>query len=455
MNILQKLFTRKAALPAKQDSALPFQFFWTGAGFTMIPANTMQYIRDGYEGNSAVYSVVNALMQKFASVPFYAYKIKSKQGLKQYKAMTKDGYNNAAFRVKSNALEDVPDNDPVAMLLAKPNGMQTDNEFRQMLLCFLKITGGVPIFANMGQTKTKLQSLNVLPSQWVTITPDPTLMDIEKVWFNPYGGLMNEIPSEQVYFIRYVNPDYQVTGSHLYGLSPLKAGLVDMQAGNEATTQMAKMYQNGGARGVLVPKQILTETQVSGLRNSIDTWITGSDNRGKIGGVSAPLDFHNIGLDAVDMALINGKQKTDERICNLYNYPPELLSGDKKFNNYNEAVKYVVTNSLYSDFVAYRDFWNCWVLPMMKAEGYFVDFDISVLPEMQEDFAKMTDQAVKLVSNGLINRNEGRLMLKFDESTAPGMNDFYIGSVPLAEMDLPENVNDEEGDYTTIDDEKV
>ena len=436
-NIFQKLFNRKQT----SDGIFPFQFLWTGAGFTMVPATTNTYIEDGYMGNSAVFSVVNLIIQKFAQVPFYVYKVKGQKQLQQYKAVSQRGYSEQAIIRKAGAMDEVSENDPVARLLAKPNRYQTDAEFRMMALLFLKVTGGVPIYANMGITGMKLQSLNVLPPQWVTLVPDPSLMDIGKVYFSPLGAMNNELPRQQVYMWKYTNPKFDTNGTHLYGLSPLKAGLLDMQAGTEAAKAMSKMYQNGGARGVFTPKQPLSQQQISDFREALDSWINGSDMRNKAGALSAPVDFYPVGLDAVDMALLSGKQITDERICSIYNVDPAILKGEKKYDNSNQAVKYIVTNTIYSDLVAYREIWNKWVLPLMGySEGqYFVDFDISVLPEMQEDMEKIVQQADKM---WWITPNEKRALSKYDTMPDPAMDSVFLpsGFTHISEAFIPDNV---------------
>jgi len=441
MVILDRILGRKAI---KEAAPVNFGMMWTGGGFTMIPYSTTAYIKDGYNGNSAVYTVVTALMQKFAQIPFYVYRVKKDTSLKQYKAISSLAFNERAIMLKAAAMDEMPDNHPLSQLMAKPNSYQSDAEFRQMAMCFLKLTGLSGIYANKGVTGTNVQSLHILPSQWISLKPEANLMDFEKVYFSPMGAFYNELPKDQVYLWKYANPDFQTDGSHLYGLSPLKAGLMDVKASNEASKQMAKMYENGGARGILTPKEIITKEQVSMFRDTITTWLTGSDNRGKIGGISAPVDFHNIGLDAVDMGLINGKNISDERIALIFGYPPELLKSDNKYDNAINALRKLVTNGIYSDLVSYRHIWNNWLLPMMgyNTGEYYVDFDITILPEMQEDMAKVVEQADKM---WWISPNEKREMSKYDAIADPAMDKVYIPSNLVPIDDFGESLNS--GDY--------
>jgi HK97 family phage portal protein len=425
-------FNKKKALT---DTRLPMQIMWTGNGFSMVPYAVNSYIKEGYTMNSAVYSIVTALADKFSTVPFYVYKVKSRSKTQKYIDATKSGFNPSALAFKSAAMDEVAENDPLAMLLAKPNSYQTDADFRKMWLTFLKLTGLTSVYSNTGLTGSKPLSLHVLPTQWVTLVADGTLMDAAKVSFSPFGGGVNELDRAKVYLAKYVNPDVQTDGSHLYGLSPLKAALLDMQGSSDATKAMAKMYQNGGAKGAFTPKENLGPEQISAFRKVVQDWINGYENKGTAGAFSAPVDWLDIGHTSVDMQLLEGKRLTEERIATVYKYPPALLKGDNKFDNDINAVKYLITNSLYPDLVMFRDMYNTWITQMYPGAGYFVDFDISILPEMQADMEKVTEQALKLVGAGIINRNEARQLVKYDEVALPEMQMFTVqGSVmPLAD----------------------
>ena len=65
-----------------------------------------------------------------------------------------------------------------------------------------------------------------------------------------YNGTVR-IDANDVCHIKDFNPYYDGTGSHLYGMSPLKAGLRAMDTNNEAVTIGVKYLQNQTARGGL------------------------------------------------------------------------------------------------------------------------------------------------------------------------------------------------------------
>jgi HK97 family phage portal protein len=446
---------KKAPEPRAQ---FPFELVWYGGVLTMIPGNITAFIRDGFNGNSTVHHIAKVQSDKFAQIPFRLYKQKG-NSTQKYLNQTKY-YNPSAMIRKAAAMDEVPENDPVYKLLQQPNDYQSESDFRKLWLIWLKLTGFSPIYTNMGASKTKVLSMSNLAPQWVTITPNASLTGPEKIYYSPFGATQQtEIPVEDCYMAKYQNPDYTSDGRHLYGLSPLKAALLDLKGSQEAKKAIAKMFENGGAKGVFMPKEVpLNQQQADSMRGTIEAFLNGNSNKGKDGAVSFPMDYTSLGLDAVDMKLIEGGALTDQRIALAYNHPPALLQADNKYDNQIEAIKYLVTNTIYPDLVMYREFLNNWLLPYkLNRPDLVADFDITELPEMQEDMKKLTDSAVTLVREGLLNRNEGRAILKYDERPEPEMNMFFIPTsyMPIQDAEIGSDNLDITCDYQDTDNDTV
>lgn len=422
----------------------PFELVWYGGGMTMIPANITAFIRDGFCGNSTVHHIVKVQSDKFSQIPFRLYK--KKGNVKKYLHATKH-YNPAALMRKAAAMDELDESDPLYKLLNQPNDFQSESDFWKLWLIWLKLTGFSPIYTNTGASKSKVLSMSNLAPQWITIEPNAALTGPKALWYSPFGAVQQtQLPLEDVYIAKYQNPDYTSDGRHLYGLSPLKAALLDLKGSTEAKKAIAKMYENGGAKGVLMPKEVpLNQQQADLMRATIDQFINGNSNKGKEGAVSFPIDHIALGLDAVDMKLIEGGALTDQRIALAYNHPPALLQADNKYDNQIEAIKYLVTNTIYPDLVMKREFFNNWLLPYkFNRPDLVADFDITELPEMQEDIKKLTESAITLVKEGVLNRNEARNMLKYDDADVPEMNMFFIptsympiGDAALGGVDVP------------------
>ena len=54
------------------------------------------------------------------------------------------------------------------------------------------------------------------------------------------GNQYIEFPAENIIHVKYANPFFDFSGSHLYGLSPIKALLRNIESSNEALNQNVK-----------------------------------------------------------------------------------------------------------------------------------------------------------------------------------------------------------------------
>ena len=113
------------------------------------------------------------------------------------------------------------------------------------------------------------------------------------------------IEADDVCHIKDFNPYYDGTGSHLYGMSPLKAGLRSLDANNEALTTGVRYLQNQTARGVLSSEEgDLNEVQAKQLKEKFRQQYQGSNNAGDVIITPKKLSWVNFGLNASDLSLI-------------------------------------------------------------------------------------------------------------------------------------------------------
>jgi HK97 family phage portal protein len=430
MNIFGFEISKKKA--PEPQAQFPFELVWYGGGMTMIPANITAFIRDGFNGNSTVHHIVKTQSDKFSQIPFRIYK--KKGAVQKYLKATKQ-YNPAAMLRKSAAMDELDESDPIYNLLNQPNDFQSETDFWKLWLIWLKLTGFSPIYTNTGASGAKVLAISNLAPQWITITPNSSLTGAKELWYSPFGAVQaTKLPLQDCYISRYQNPDYTSDGQHLYGLSPLKAALLDLKGSTEAKKAIAKMFENGGAKGVFMPKEVpMNQPQQDSFRQTISEFINGNSNKGANGAISFPVDYQSLGLDAVDMKLIEGGALTDQRIALAYNHPPALLQADNKYDNQLEAIKYLVTNTIYPDLIMKREFFNNWLLPIkFNRPDLVADFDITELPEMQEDMSKLV-QSVK--DAWWITPNEKRSVMKYDDMDMDEMNQIYIptGLMPIGD----------------------
>jgi HK97 family phage portal protein len=377
-------------------------------GVILQTYNNEAYVEDGYMGNSDVYSIVTFLARKAGSIPWYVYKMKpgtkAKSSLQRYKQLSKGinqpGAFERAMMERKNAYEEnmVMDSD-LAKLLENPNPMQAQDQFFQNLFGFRILSGEGNIYGNDGGVpESKFVELNVLPTQFLDIYPDPKDLYGILAYKLMVGQGIN-LPKDQVCHWKSWNPDFNdVTRSHLRGVSPLRSAWKLLRMSNNAADASAMMTKNGGAKGALVPEVVnnnvpqMTPEQATMIQRAVNERINGTDNKGSIGVFQYPYNYLNFGLSSVDMELVKTMQLSLHQWCRVFGMPIVLFDTDtSSYNNYANAMRYLVTNTISPLCCELRDELNKWLVPRFK-EDVYIDFDISALPELQKDMEMLVKQ---------------------------------------------------------------
>lgn len=413
------------------------------------------YINKGYRYNSTIYSIVNLINKAASTIPFQVYEVQNDNDLKRYKAMTSGELNTSVLsksqRLKKSSLVEL-DGTEIHALLERPNPAQSFSSFLQEIISFGKLTGNRYIYGITPETGIgagKFKELYVLPSQVIEINSGG-LMQPVKDYSLEYNG-SHKIPAEQILHIKDFNPYYDGTGSHLYGMSPLKAGLRSMSANNEALTTGVKYLQNQTARGVLMSDEgDLTETQAKALKNKFKNQYQGSENAGDVIITPKKLSWVNFGLNASDLSLLEQYDSSIKDLCNIYNVPVQLLNNTSAstYNNQKEAKKALYQNAVIPELIKVRDELNRWLSPQF-GEKLFIDFDFTVIPELQEEMDKVVGQ---MSQAWWLTPNEKREATGFGLDTDnPEMDKYYVPAnlIPVTgeALEVPEDLKEVNIDY--------
>lgn len=408
------------------------------------PEKDDTYINKGYRFNSTIYSIVNLINKAASTIPFQVYEVQKENDLKRYKALTSGELNTSvlgkAERLRKRALVEL-EHTELHELLNRPNPAQSFYSFLQEIIAFGKLTGNRYVYGitpDTGLAAAKFKELYVLPSQVVEINSGG-LMQPVKEYTLEYNG-SHRIPAEMVLHIKDFNPYYDGTGSHLYGMSPLKAGLRSMDANNEALTTGVKYLQNQTARGVLMSEEgDLNETQARALKQKFKQQYQGSQNAGDVIITPKKLSWVNFGLNASDLSLLEQYDATIKDLCNIYSVPVQLLNNTSAstYNNQKEAKKALYQNAVIPELIKIRDEFNRWLTPQF-GENLYIDFDFTVVPELQEETEKVVQQ---MSQAWWLTPNEKRAATGYglDEEN-PELDKYFIPAnlIPLADSDLPE-----------------
>lgn len=403
---------------------------YIGSNLISSTENDDTYINKGYRFNSTIYSIVNLISKTASTIPFQIYEVKSDNELKRYKSLTSGFYDSSTLInsniVQKKALVEIDDTE-LHELLDRPNPAQSYNSWIQEIIAFGALTGNRYIYGiapDTGQNVGKFQELYVLPSQVVEIHSGG-LMKPVKEYTLTYNGTYR-IDADLVCHIKNFNPYYDGSGSHLYGMSPLKAGLRSMDANNEALTTGVKYLQNQTARGMLISDEgDITEAQAKQLKDKFRSTYQGSNNAGDMIITPKKLSWVNFGLNASDLSLIEQYNASIKDLCNIYNVPVQLLNNtdSSTYNNMKEAKKALYQNAIIPELIKIREELNRWLTPKF-GDRLYIDFDFSAIPELQEETEKVVNQ---MAQSWWVTPNEKRAAMGYgiDELNTK-MNEYYI-----------------------------
>jgi phage portal protein BeeE len=131
-------------------------------------------------------------------------------------------------------------------------------------------------------------------------------------------------------------------------------------------------------------------------------------------------------------------------ICNIFHVPSELFNdaNNKTYSNTKEAGSAVYTNAVLPQLNQFRDAFNNFIYKRYGGK-IFVDYDASMISELQEDLQKIT---TALSGAYWITPNEKRDLMNFpSEEDNPLMDEYWVppNLRPLSFISL-DDVNDEE-----------
>jgi len=432
-------------------------FRFVGSNYTEYDTQNPTYINHGYNENSVVYSVVNQMATKVTSIPYYIKKVENKRQTKAYLRELKrfDG-NTPQQKLNLNSLIKKAftgqKEDTLNMPLDRPNPLQTWAEFFALGKTYLRTIGNVYIYTpapmNGAQAGEPI-ALYLLPAHLIQITLKQDAKNL--ILENPIKSYIlikdtyyQEFEAENVVHIKLPNPNFDQNGEQLYGFSPLRAVLRNINTSNEATKQNLKLMQNSGVYGfVHGDSAALTEPQAKELKNRLKEMDENSGRLSRLAGVSQKIGFTRLSLTTEELRPFDYLAYDQKQIVNALQWSDKLLNNDEgaKYDNMKEAKKEILANNIMPDLMLFEEAFNTYILPRFKGyENTCIYWDVTVLPEMQLDMKALTSWLTVALKDGVINRLEYREALNYDiPKNAKDLEVFTVGSsvIPLEDALLP------------------
>ena len=404
--------------------------------------NDDDFIRRGYAYNPTIYSLINLISKAAITVPYTIYQKVDEQNIKEYKALTSNSLNEESLLkaklMRKHIFKEV-EHSALSKLLQRPNPTQSWSVFLEELIGFGKLTGNryvYSIYPDSGENKDIAYQLYNLPAHLIEIKSDGIFKPVSKYTMN-YNDSKYDLDADEVLHIADWNPDYDGSGSHLYGQSPIKAGMRVMTTNNEAVETSLKYLHNQSARGMLTPDDDnLTPTQAQQLKSAFRRNFQGTKSANDIMITGKKFSWVNFGLSAADLQLLESYKASKQDLANLFGVPVLLLTGEHAtYDNYRTSRQVLFTNCVIPELNKLRDSLNAFLVPQF-GEDLYLDFDYSVIPELMPEQAKLVDQLSK---SYWLTTNEKREAVGYgvDEDN-PVMNDYLVpsGMIPISDLDL-------------------
>ena len=134
----------------------------------------------------------------------------------------------------------------------------------------------------------------------------------------------------------------------------------------------------------------------------------------KIAGVSAEVGFTRLSLTSAELMPFDYLKFDRQQIADVLNWVVDDENRGDFGGTINEIKKSRLVDNIQPDLILLQDAFNKYFLPLFKGyENTELVYDISDLPEMQQDTKGVVDWVKILVDTAIIDRSEAREVLTF------------------------------------------
>jgi phage portal protein BeeE len=405
------------------------------------------------------------IMDKCRVAPWGVYEIKDASAYKQLKAIQKkEKWNGNDYRkavqLQSKALEPAKNPGKWGELIQSPNDRQSWNDLIAYGVGYDCLLGNSYTWANLltaGANRGTPQELWLMPAQHMNIWSTDTFPTrVVKYTVSRWPGVDYK-PVEVLHEAEW-NPAWEINGSQLYGVAPLRAALGVLHRNNSSMTASASAMDNQGTKGILSmgvkPGDIdgeLLITEVDTLKQTMLNEWSGTENRGRIGLSAYDVKFIPIGLTNEEMQIIESEKWDMRRLANIWRVSSRMLNDPDNTAeaNVEEAEKALTTRAALPRLIKKREAinrkaHNDWGL----AKNLVIDFEMSAYSELGDDVKDIVDWTGKMVATIPNEQREQAGLAAIDH---PLLNEPWViqggNRIPLSEFEATPIDQDLENDF--------
>ena len=354
----------------------------------------------GYMDNEAVYSIINKIADTASSVPV------------------------ALVDEEDNPIE----SHWVIDLLKQPN---EDSSFKDLLFnyyVYLLSIGNSFIYSPFLDNGSTTE-LWTMPSDLVNVISGPFYEPIVGYKFTE-GNQEIVFEKQSVLHGKLFNPRF-LSGSWVYGLSPIQVAVEIITAMNQGNKAMSASFTNMGPPYIISSQtpEGLTQQQQELLEDVYNKKYGDPQKAGKPMLTGTPVDVKMIGVSPVDLNLIQSSQHGLRVLSNVYGVPSVLFNDNDNstYNNVSQARKDFYQYTIQPLNEAFALKLKQYLIPDEPLHFKFVYDDVEVLQEA------MYIKAQALESLWYLTPNQKLEILGLPVNDSPLMDEIYkpFGIEPL------------------------
>jgi HK97 family phage portal protein len=366
--------------------------------------NGQRFIKYGYKGNDAVYSIVSKNAEKAGQIRFYHSKIdpQEKKTLQEYKALLK-GFTGNKHMAKELALmrkamiDELEVKGALSRLLDRPNRYQTQSMWIENIFGHRELTGEGNIWFNRGNGTRTLEMFCIPKFQLNLVGNGVDPFEVMGYEFSMQGATYKWEKDAVAMWVYQNYPDSGVTTSleHMRGMAPLEAFIVALQGMIEADKRLTTSNANAGAYGFAywkTPKE-LSGGQKQELRDKFDNIVNSSEMAGKVAVLSGDWGYHNIGLSNEAQKMLEQYGLGFDRLCRVFKTPHGIFNDDAKYSNGPQYYREWIYSKIAPNIYQLRGMLDEKLIPEfgLDPETNLIDCDVQSLPEMSQDLKELAE----------------------------------------------------------------
>lgn len=364
-------------------------------------------VSDPYSQHQTVFMAIDAIAANISQVNLKVFKISNDEEVKQH---------------------------PILALFKSPNPEMSRSQLWEATAIHYMTTGGS--FWIFDQSIGQEAGTSKIPATIWPLSQDlfsPVKDNLGRLQSWKYGGKTSFTPEEVVQFKKFNRKDF------LKGFSPLTPISKTIDQDYKALLYNSAFFDNSAEMGgYLSTDKALTDIQYKRILEAFEQRHKGYDKAKKPGLLEGGLKYTPATETHRDMEFLEQRRYNREEILGIYRAPKSIFSITEDLN--------------YATAIAQKKlFWQGTIIPMLKyfedvlngkffalfAPDLYCQFDLSEVPELQEDFKEKVATAKILHEMGFTaNEINERLDLGFDDKE---WRDYWW--IPFAQVPAGESTN--------------